>query len=631
MPKTFQRPPGTELWTPLAIDPTYARDRSVRWLRVMARLKPGVTFDQAQAAMKTIAARLRTAYPTTNQDYGVNLETLRHETSGDVRPALLVLLGSVGLVLLIACANIANLLLSRAVARHREIAIRAALGASRLRMMGQFFTESVLLALAGGTLGLVVAYGGASALVAMFPTTVSNLSIPRIETIPIDGGVLTFALLASVVTGILFGLAPALEACRWSPGESLKESGRTGAGSTSGRRVRNALVVSEVALSLVLLTAAGLMIRSFFYLVRADLGFSPEHILSLRVFLPGYQYKNDAQMIAFSSETLSRIQSLPGVQAAGTVTFLPLSGWWGTREVSVAGRPVDPAAKNPSPVWSSVSPDYFRAMNIPLLKGRYFTEQDNASSADVVILSAALAGQLWPNEDPLGRQVNVEEFNKPRQVIGVVGDVYQLGRGVQPAGMRADVTSEIYIPYDQWPSHLMCFTIRTAADPLGLAKAVESAIWAVDKEQAVSFVETMDQLASETIVLQRASMILLAVFAGFALALASIGIYGVISYSTSRRTHEIGIRIALGAGRKDVLGLVLGEGLVLTLAGVALGLAGAFGLLRFLSSVLYGVRASDPATFLIVPVVLIVVALAACYLPARRAMGVDPMVALRYE
>jgi len=631
MPRSFQYPPGIELWTPLTIDPNYAKDRGIRWLRVMARMKQGVGFRQAETEMKTIAARLRSEYPNTNKDYYVNLVSLRESTTGDVRPALLVLLGAVGLVLLIACANMANLLLSRAVAREREIAIRTALGASRLRMIRQFLTESVLLALIGGGLGLAIAYGGASALVAMFPTKISNLSIPVVESIPMDRSVLGFALIASVMTGILFGLVPALQACRASASETLKESGRTGSGGSRQMGVRNVLVIAEVALSLMLLTGAGLMIHSFVRLVRADLGFNPDHVLSLRVLLPEYKYKTDAQQIAFSHDALVRIQSLPGVEAAGTVTFLPLSGWWGRRDVSVAGRPVDPATKIPTVVWSAVSPDYFRAMRIPLLKGRYFSGQDNASSRDVVILSAGLAQQLWPNDDAVGKEVNVEGLDKPRQVVGVVGDIYQLGIGVQQAGVKTQTTYEVYVPNDQIVFHLLCFVIRTAGDPLSVAKAAQSAIWSVDKEQAISFVETMDELASETVLLQRASMILFAVFAELALVLASIGIYGVISYSAGRRTHEIGIRMALGAGDGDVLRLVMGEGFKLTLFGVAIGLAGAFGLTRFLSSMLYGVRSSDPATFLAVPLVLASVALLACYIPARRAMRVDPMVALRHE
>ncbi len=631
MPRTFRYPASIELWTPLIIDPSYAKDRGIRWLRVMARMKPGVSLEQAQTEMKTIAARLRSEYPNTNKDYYVNLVTLRELTTSDVRSALLVLLCSVGLVLLIACANTANLLLSRAVARQREIAIRTALGASRLRVVRQFLTESVLLALLGGAFGLLVAYWGASALVAMFPTRISNLSIPLVENIPIDRAVLGFALLASLLTGILFGLVPALQACRSSAGESLKESGRTSTGGTRQMGVRNILTIAEVALSLVLLTSAGLVIQSFVHLAHADLGFNPNHLLSFRVLLPDYKYKDTATRLAFAHETLARIESLPGVQSAGTVTFLPLSGWWGRRDVSVAGRPTDPAAKNPAAVWSAVSPDYFRAMNIPLLKGRYFSVHDNASSREVVILSAELARQLWPDEDAIGKEVNVEGLDKPHQVIGIVGNIYQLGIGVQQTGVHTPVTPEVYVPNDQTPSALLCFAIRTAGDPLNIAKAAQSAIWDVDKAQAVSFVETMDQLASETVLLQRASMILFAVFAGLALLLASIGIYGVISYSAGRRTHEIGIRLALGAGARDVLRLIMGEGFSLTLVGVGIGLAGAFGLTRFLSSMLYGVRSSDPATFLAVPLVVASVALFASYIPARRAMRVDPMIALRHE
>jgi predicted permease len=630
MPASFQYPQSVELWTPLTTNLDYAKDRGIRWLRVMARLKPGVTMDRAQAEMKTIASRLRSEYPKTNKDYDVNLVTLRQLTSGDVRPALLVLLCSVGLVLLIACANVANLLLSRAVTRRREIAVRAALGASRLRMIRQFLTESVLLSLVGGALGLVIAYWGVGALVAMFPTTISNLSIPRVDTIPIDRWVLGFALLASVLTGVVFGLVPALQACRVSPNESLKESGRSGTAGAQGRRLRNILVVSEVALSLVLLTVASLMIKSFLHLVQADLGFHSDHVLTLRVLLPKYKYAKDTQQLAFSNEVLSRIQSLPGVKAAGTVTFLPLSGWWGTREVSVAGRPADPAVKNPRPVWSSVSTDYFRAANISLLKGREFTDQDNASNANVAILSVGLAHALWPDDDPIGKQVAIQGLDKTRQVIGVVGDVRQLGM-VHQMGVNSEVTSEVYVPFAQVPTPLLGFAIRTAGDPLSIAKAVQRAIWEVDKEQPTSFVETMDQLASETTALQRASMTLLGVFAGLALVLASIGIYGVISYSASQRTHEIGIRIALGASSGDVLRLVIGEGLRLTVIGVAIGIAGAFGLTRFLASQLYGVSSADPATFLTVPLLLTAVAVAACYIPARRAMRVDPMVALRYE
>ena len=630
MPRSFQYPESVMLWTPLTITPNAAKDRSMRWVRVMARLKPGVTMTQASAEMNTIAARLQAEYPTTNKDYSVTLESLRHLISGDVRTPLFVLLCSVCLVLLIACANIANLLLSRATARQREIAIRAALGASRFRVVRQFLTESILLSVIGGGLGLLVAYWGVGELVAMFPTTISNLSIPRVESIPIDRWILGFALLVSVVTGLVFGLVPALRASRVSPDQSLKESGRTGAGGSQSKRFRNALVVAQVAFSLLLLTSAGLMIKSFLHLVRADLGFQPDQVLTMRVLLPSYKYKTPVQERSFGDEALSRIEALPGVKTAGTVTFLPLSGWWGTREVSIPGRPVDPQKMNPQPVWGSVSPGYFSAMRIPLLEGRSFTAQDSDTSAKVAIISATLARQLWPNQDPIGREVAIDGFDGARRVVGVVGDVYQLGLGAHESD-ASDVKTEVYVPFDQEPTHLLCFAIRTAGDPLSIAKAAQSQIWAIDKGQAVSFVESMDELAADSLALQKASVILLAIFAGLALMLASIGIYGVISYSASRRTHEIGIRIALGAHSSDVLRLVVGEGLILALAGVLLGIAGAFALTRFLSSLLYGVGAADPLTFLATALILLFVALIACYIPARRAMQVDPVVALRYE
>lgn len=632
MPKSFAYPPDVEIWTPLTPDPQFAHRRDNRWLRVIARLKPGVTMEQAHAEMQTIAARLSSQYPETNKDQETRLISLRQMTTGDVRPALTVLLCAVGFVLLIACANIANLMLSRAVARQREIAIRATLGATRRRMIRQFLTESIAFSLVGGALGLLIAYWGAAALVAMFPPTIENLSIPRIESLPIDAWVIGFGVLASLVTGVLFGLAPAIQAGRMRIGESLKESGRTAAGGAAqGRRFRNALVVLEVALSLILLAAAGLMIQSFLHLVRADPGFRTDHILTMRVLLPDQKYKTDAQELAFGQAAVTRIQSLPGVESAGTVTFLPLSGWWGTREVTIAGRPADPAAKNPRPVWDSVTPGYFAAMRIPLIEGRYFTEQDNSSNENVVILSASLARQVFPNDDPIGKLVNIQGVDKPRRVVGVVGDVYQLGISVRQTGVTEDVKSEVYMPYAQFPTHLLCFVIRTAGDPVSLAKAAQQEIWAVDEGQAISFVEPLSQLASETVALQRASMVLLAVFAGLALLLASIGIYGVISYSTSRRTNEIGIRIALGASRSNILRLVIGEGFFLTICGLAIGVAGSLTLTRFLSSLLYEVRSNDPLTFFAVSVVLFCVGMAACFIPARRAMLVDPIVALRYE
>lgn len=623
MPSSFRYPSGTELWTPLTISPQYANARDVRFLRVMARMKRGVTMEQARTEMNTIAARLKSEYPNTNKNKDVNLIDLRQLTTGDIRPALLILLGAVSLVLLIACANVANLLLSRGVTRRKEMAVRAALGAGRLRMTRQLLTENILLGLVGGGLGVALAYRGADALVGMFPATIANLSIPHVEHIPIDGWVLSFALLTSLITSAAFGLVPALEASRMSPNESLKERGRSETGGLQGRRVRSALVITEVALSLILLAAAGLMIKSFRYLIGGDLGFRPDRVLSLRIFLPHYKYKTDLQRLAFGNEVVAQLGALPGVESAGAVTFLPLSGWWGTRQVSNA-RSEGPAMESLTVVWSSVTPDYFRAVGILLLEGRYFTPQDNTGNTPVAILSAKLAQQLWPSENPVGKLVNVQGLKEPRQVAGVVGEIRNFGLG-------GEQRPEVYLPFAQVPSSLICVAMHTAVEPTRLAAAAQHAVWALDKEQAMSFVMSMGQLASESRAPQRASMILIVIFAGLALMLAAIGIYGVISYSACQRTHEIGIRIALGANPRAVLKLVISEGLMLTMAGLLIGLTGALGLTRFLSSILYGVRPGDPPTLVAVALILAAVALLASYVPARRATRVDPMVALRHE
>jgi len=377
------------------------------------------------------------------------------------------------------------------------------------------------------------------------------------------------------------------------------------------------------------LIAAGLMTKSFVRLVSANLGFRTDHVLTFRAVLPEHKYLKDGQQAGFHDEVLRRIQGLAGVKAAGTVTFLPLSGWWGTRDVSVAGRPTQPGVQNPRPVWSSVSPDYFRALSIELAQGREFTDADTKSGADVAILSASLARSLWPNENPIGRQVVVEGFEKPKEVIGVVGDVHQLGIAHQEEG--SDPISEVYVPYAQAPAPVLGFAVRTAGDPLDIAKEVRREIAVVDKEQAISFVESMDQLASESVALPRASMVLLAVFAGMALVLASMGIYGVLSYSTGQRTQEIGVRVTLGATRGDVLQLVIGEGVRLTAVALIIGIVLAAGFAQVLRSLLYGVKPVDPWIFVAAPTVLACVALVACYVPARRATRVNPVAALRYE
>jgi putative ABC transport system permease protein len=590
----------------------------------MARLKPHVTLEQAQTEMNTIAHRLALEYPKTNkEENATNIIPLRQMISGDIRSALLVLLCAVGFVLLIACANLANLLLARAADRQKEVAVRTALGANRFRLLRQFLTESVLLGLAGGVLGSLLAFWCARGLVLMFPSTIFNRSIPALDKIPVDGWVLGFALVVSLLTGVIFGLVPAFQACRLKTEESLKESGRSVSASAQGRRLRSNLVVTEVAVSLILLVGAGLTIKSFARLLEGNLGFNPEHVLTLRVLLPDYKYHTEGQQIAFSDQALEGIKSLPGVATAGTVSFLPLSGWWGERTVTLEGR-ATPENQRPMAVWSSVTPDYFRAMGIPLLEGRFFAGQDKRGAAAVAILSKSLARQLVPNEDAVGKRINVDGLEGVIEIVGVVGEVRQLG-------MTSEMTREIYFPYPQVPAPIICFAIRTAGEPAGLAKAAQRAIWAVDKDQAVGFVMTMSQLASESLAPQRVMTILLGTFAGLAVLMAAVGLYGVTSYSVSQLTHEIGIRVALGAHGGDVLRLVVGEGIALVSAGVAIGLVGTLSLMRFVSSLLYGVHPSDPLILTIVPVVLTGVGLLATYIPARRAMKVDPMVALRYE
>lgn len=637
MPESFAYPGSIDLWAPLTITADLAAQRDTRYLRVLARLRPGVTVEQARREMDAIAERLAREYPKTNTgENTVHLAPLRELEVGGIKPALLTLMGAVALVLLIACANVASLLLTRATGRQREIAIRASLGAGGSRIIRQFLTESVLLALFGGAAGVLLAVWATGALIKMFPPNVANIPIPRLERIPVDGKVLAFAFVTSLLTALIFGLVPALRSSRLNLSESLKEAGRSLAGSVGGNRFRRGLIIAEFALSLALLVSASLMIRSFFHLIRGDLGFKSDRVLTLRAFLPGYKYKTEGQDRAFMDRVLSQMQALPGVQSASSVTFLPLSGWYGIRDFTIEGR----AAQDPGQqsLWSSVTPDYFRTMGIPLLRGRLFTADDRQGTASVVVISDALARKFWPGQDAVGQHLTLQYLSGAREVVGVVGGVRQFGQGVEPQ-------PEIYLPFDQAPQPLVCFAIRTTLDPASLASAAQRAVWAADKDQAVSYVMSMDELVSETVAPERVTAILFAIFAGLALALATVGIYGVISYTVGQRTHEFGVRVSLGATAGSVLGLVLKEAAGLILAGLAVGLAAGAGLSRLMSSMLasvhsldpstgvnlYGVRPLDPLTFALVSVILTSVALVASYIPARRATKVDPMSALRYE
>jgi predicted permease len=622
MPPDFKYPSFTELWTPYTVLPEAANDRAYRYLRVMARLKPGVTLQQALAEMNAIAGRLAVAYPSTNRDdAATNLIALRQMISGDVRPALLVLLAAVGAVLLIVCTNVANLLLARAAVRQKEVAVRAALGASRVRLLRQFLTEALLLSLAGGTLGVLLASWCTGALVHMFPPTIFNLSIPNIVRIPIDGWVLGFALSLCLFTSLVFGIVPALQLCA-KPNQVLKESGRGLAG-VPGSRFRSALVIVELALSLILLTAAGLTLRTFRYLLSEDLGFSPDHVLTMRVLPLSTKYKSDAERLRFAEETLQGIRSVPGVQAAGIVTFLPLSGWEGRRGVALKSEGL-PLNQRPVALWSAATPDYFRAMSIPLLSGRTFAEQDRPGAPNVAIISQSLATRLTPRSDPVGQQIVVDDVEGPVEIVGVVGDVRQ-------SGATSSRSPELYLAFAQNPAPVFCYAIRTAVDPQSVVKAAERAIWQADDQQAVGFVMPMDHLTAESLAPQRVVMLILSAFGGVALLLAAIGIYGVIASFVTQRRQEFAIRTALGARAADVLWLVIQQSLKLVLSGVLIGLAGALLLTRFLASLLFGVRPIDPMTLLLGVATLAGAAFLATVIPARRATRVDPMVALRYE
>jgi putative ABC transport system permease protein len=628
MPPHFQFPESDdELWVPLALTSQEAANRGRHYLQVVARMKPGVTLEQAQTEMTTIAARLQQQYPDQNTDLSAAVTLLHEHVAGDIKPALLVLLGAVGFVLLIACANVANLLLARAAVRQKEISIRIALGASRLRLIRQFLTESILLAALGGVVGLLLSLWGVSLLKAFIPPTISQAA-----EVSIDGRVLIFTLLISLLTGLIFGLAPALQASRFNLNETLKEGGRDSAAGSRGNRIRDLLVIAEVAVSLILLIGAGLLINSFLRLRNVDPGFRTGKLLTMQVELPVQKYPDQARRSAFYTELISRIEALPGVNSAAVTNWIPLVRQGDSIGFSIEGRP-DPApgqGKRPTVVTRVTSPHYFQTMGIQLMQGRVFGEQDKVDSPAVAVINETMARRFWPGEDPVGKRITPGSLNSPDPddwltIIGVARDVRQFE-------LVADPKPQMYISYMQAgffaPRHLV---LSTAVEPLSLASAVRKTIWEIDKDQPVSNIRTMEDVLSDSIARQRFSMLLLGIFAAVALVLAAVGIYGVMSYSVAQRTREIGIRMALGARRGDVLMLTVGGGLKLVLIGVALGLVAAFILTRVMSSLLFGVSATDPTTFIIISLVLVSVAMLASYIPARRATKVDPMVALRYE
>jgi putative ABC transport system permease protein len=625
MPESFASPrDNTEAWTPVHVsNPVAANFRGVHFLRTYGRLAAGVNLEQARAEMQVIDKNLAAQYPADNKNRSTVLIPLHERIVGQSRQSLLVLFAAVSLVLLIACANFANLLLARAAEREREFVIRTALGAGRWRLIRQLLTESVLVSLAGGAIAVLLAIWGTSLLVALQPD-----NLPRLTEIGVDARVLAFTFGVSLLTGLIFGLLPAWAASRSGVSESLKEGGRSATAGGARQRLRSTFVVLELAIALVLLIGAGLLIKTIWILRSVEPGFNPDHLLTMTVELPEARYKDVDKQTRFRSQTLENINSLPGLQAA-MVSELPLSGNALDHDFLIDGRPPLAPGDEPSLQTRSVMGDYFHVMQIPLRAGREFATQDFADNAPLVgIANEATVHQYFPNEDPLGKRIRWARDPEVHwiTIVGVVGDVKHFGLDLpdQPA---------LYSPYTQispW-KRWMTFVARAQSEPGSLAQAVKQQIWRADSQLPVSKVKTMSDVAALSFAARRFNMLLLAIFAGLALLLAAVGIYGVMSYSVTQRTQEIGIRMALGARATDVLKLIIRNGLTLTLMGVVIGLAGAFALTRLLTTLLFGVKPTDTATFMAVSVVLIFVALLACYLPARRATKVDPLVALRYE
>lgn len=642
MPAGFQFPTRVEMWVPvgqLSGEPSWQQRGNHPGLYGVARLKPGVTFAQAKAEMTNIATNLEKQYQDSNAGNGIGVRPLLEIFTSDIKRALWVLFAAVAFVLLIACANIANLLLARAQSRQKEMAIRAAMGAGRWRIARQLLTESVVLALIGGTLGILFARWGIALILYISPD-----AIPRAKEISLDWRVLAFTIGLSFVTGILFGLVPALQAGVVDVHETLKETGR----GTSGKHwLRSSLVIAEVAATLVLLVGAGLMIRSFYRLQKVNPGFSYDHLTSFSVALPRKKYANNEQREQFYNRLLENLRGLPGVEATAAASGLPLgnNGW--QTSFTVDGQPPPPREQTPLMEACLVTPDYFRAMNIPLRSGRYFNDHDDRSALigkdlsklsetereiaalNTIVIDEEFARRYWPNEDPVGKRIRLGNDTDPSTpvltIVGVVGRVKMEGLATDSKRVQG------YFPYAQIPSNGMTVILKAAGDPNQLIGAVRQQVKQIDPDQPIYGIKSMDDIRAESVAPERLNLTLLSLFAGIALVLAIVGIYGVMSYTVTQRTHEIGIRMAIGAQPRDVFQMVIRQGMMLALIGVVCGLVGAFGLTRLMASMLFGVEPTDPATFAAIAVLLTGVALIACYVPGRRATKVDPVVSLRYE
>ncbi|MEK6286924.1 MAG: ABC transporter permease [Acidobacteriota bacterium] len=623
MPPQFNYPfNGGEMWAPIVFDAKDLTNRGDHYLQVMGLLKPGVTSEQAREDLKGIAARAAEQFPETNAGRSVNVLSMTEDATRGSRMYAPVMLAAVGFVLLIACANVANLLLVRGASRQKEIAIRLAMGASRWRLVRQLLTESLLLSLAGGALGLLVSVWGVGALSRAIPDDFSKF-IPGWHNLVINRTVFVFTLIVSVLTGLLFGLVPAMQSTKTNFNEALKEGGKGSSGKASHNRARNILVVAEVALSLVLLIGAGLMIRSFVELLRSDLGVKPTNVLTMEVSLPNEKYGKVETRLSFYNQLLDRIEALPGVTRVGGVGNLPMGGFNNSHGIERIGQTVFPQGKQPNVLYTPVTPGYFEAIGTRLIKGRNLTSQDRGDSPRVALVNEAFVNEFLPGQDPIGQQ-----FAQPRgpavSIIGVTANVMN-------ADFDDKLEAQIYAPYTQEVWRSISLVIRSASDPAQLTSAVRGEVSALDKTLPVFNVQPMEQVIAFRMSPKRLASSMMAVFALLALVLAGVGIYAVMSYAVSQRTHEIGIRIALGAQARDIFRLVITQGLTLTLIGIVIGLAGAFAMTRAMAQILYGVTSTDPLTFVGISVLLGTVAMVACYVPTRKATKVDPMVALRCE
>jgi len=621
LPQKFQPPldPDIEVWMPAPRYPGFQPSRAARYLWGVGRIKSGVSLAQAQAEIGTIAKRIAEAYPNENAGRGVELISMQELLIREIRPALLVLLGAVALILLIACANVANLLLARGAARQKEMAVRAALGAGRWRLARQLLTETLLLSLLGGGLGLLLAVWGVDALLALNPN-----ALPGNRTVNVDGQVFLFAFAISILTGILFGLVPALQLAKPELHPMLKEGGRTTGEGAGWQRVRGLFVISQVALSLMLLIGGGLLIKSFYRLIQVDPGFKPENLLTMEYRLPRNKYRERGEQWNFHRQVVERLKEVPGVKSAALIRGLPLTGNGGSVGIVLPGQALPPKGKEPQVSFNTATLEYFETIGIPFIKGRLFTDQDQGDAPMVFLINQTMARKFWPGEDPIGKQIQIPEDNLDGTIIGVVGDAkhYWLSEEQQP---------QIYASYSQMPGLFATIVVKTAVEPMSLSTAVREAVWRVDKDQPMWKVRTVEYLLDWNVADKRFVMLLMSIFAGLALALTVIGLYGVISYAVSQRTHEIGIRMALGAQAGDIFRMVLRQGIKLILIGTVIGLIAAFSLTRLLASLLYAISATDPVVYVSLSLLLAGIALLACYIPARRATRVDPMIALRYE